>query len=49
MINIHTGNITTDEQGNAMVQLPGWFEALNTDFRGRLTVIGQFALGHRGP
>jgi len=26
-----------------MVQLPEWFEALNTDFRYQLTVIGQFA------
>jgi hypothetical protein len=26
-----------------MVSLPEWFEALNTDFRYQLTVIGQFA------
>ena len=25
------------------MQLPEWFEALNTDFRYQLTVIGQFA------
>jgi hypothetical protein len=25
------------------VNLPGWFETLNTDFRYQLTVIGQFA------
>jgi trimeric autotransporter adhesin len=43
MMNIYTGNITTDSQGQAMVQLPEWFEALNTDFRYQLTVIGQFA------
>jgi len=43
MMNIYTGNVTTDGQGSATVQLPGWFEALNTDFRYQLTVIGQFA------
>jgi trimeric autotransporter adhesin len=43
MMNIYTGNITTDSEGQAMVQLPEWFEALNTDFRYQLTVIGQFA------
>jgi len=43
MMNIYTGNITTDAQGEATVQLPEWFEVLNTDFRYQLTVIGQFA------
>ena len=43
MMNIYTGNITTDGQGQATVQLPEWFEVLNTDFRYQLTVIGQFA------
>jgi hypothetical protein len=43
MMNIYTGNVTTDAQGGATVQLPEWFEALNTDFRYQLTVIGQFA------
>jgi len=43
MMNIYTGNVTTDAQGEATVQLPEWFEALNTDFRYQLTVIGQFA------
>jgi hypothetical protein len=43
MMNIYTGNITTDGQGYATVQLPEWFETLNTDFRYQLTVIGQFA------
>jgi hypothetical protein len=41
------GNTTTDAQGEAIVQLPEWFEALNTDFntdfRYPLAVIGQFA------
>ena len=43
MMNIYTGNVTTDSQGNAAVQLPSWFESINTDFRYQLTVIGQFA------
>jgi hypothetical protein len=43
MMNVYSGNVTTDAQGEATVQLPGWFEALNRDFRYQLTVIGQFA------
>ena len=43
MMNIYAGNVTTDAQGEATVQLPEWFEVLNTDFRYQLTVIGQFA------
>ncbi len=43
MMNIYTGNVTTDGQGQATVQLSEWFEVLNTDFRYQLTVIGQFA------
>jgi hypothetical protein len=43
MMNIYTGNVTTDREGEATVQLPAWFEVLNTDFRYQLTVIGQFA------
>jgi hypothetical protein len=43
MMNIYNGNVTTDERGQAAVQLPEWFESLNRDFRYQLTVIGQFA------
>ena len=43
MMNIYTGNVTTDAQGEAVVNLPEWFETLNGDFRYQLTVIGQFA------
>jgi hypothetical protein len=43
MMDIYTGNTTTDAQGEATVRLPEWFETLNTDFRYQLTVIGQFA------
>src|SRR5262249_30829987 len=43
MMNIYNGNITTDNNGRAVVELPEWFEALNRDFRYQLTVVGQFA------
>ena len=43
MMNIYNGNITTDSNGIAMVELPEWFEALNREFRYQLTVVGQFA------
>ena len=43
MMNVYNGNITTDRHGLAIVILPDYFEALNTDFRYQLTVIGQFA------
>jgi hypothetical protein len=41
MMNIYNGNVTTDGQGYATVELPAWFEALNKDFRYQLTVIGS--------
>src|SRR3954452_5912307 len=43
MMNVYNGNVTTDIDGNAVVELPRYFEALNRDFRYQLTVIGQFA------
>ncbi len=43
MKNIYDGNIVTNGSGYATVILPGWFEALNKDFRYQLTVIGDFA------
>lgn len=43
MMNIYSGNVTTDGHGDATVHVPAWFEALNGDFRYQLTVIGQFA------
>lgn len=43
MMNVYNGNITTDAQGLAIVELPTWFNALNKDFRYQLTVIGTFA------
>ncbi len=43
MMNIYNGNITTGDQGEAIVEMPAYFDALNRDFRYQLTVIGQFA------
>jgi hypothetical protein len=43
MMNIYNGNVTTDANGDAVITLPEWFEALNKDFRYQLTVIGTFA------
>jgi hypothetical protein len=43
MMNIYNGNITTDAQGYAVIELPNWFSTLNKDFRYQLTPIGAFA------
>jgi trimeric autotransporter adhesin len=42
-MNLYSGNVTTDANGDARVELPDWFESVNTDFRYQLTVIGEFA------
>lgn len=43
MMNIYNGNVTTQQDGTAVVVLPEYFETLNRDYRYQLTVIGQFA------
>jgi len=43
MMNIYNGNVVLDATGQAWVELPEWFEALNKDFRYQLTCIGGFA------
>lgn len=43
MMNVYSGNITTDANGFATVKLPDYFEAANKDFRYQLTCIGTFA------
>ena len=43
MMNVYNGNVRTDADGFAVIELPDYFEALNRDFRYQLTVIGQFA------
>ncbi len=40
MMNVYNGNVVLDPQGEALVELPEWFEALNRDFRYQLTSIG---------
>ncbi len=42
-LDTYSGNVRTDDDGWAVVDLPRWFEAVNTDFRYQLTVVGQFA------
>jgi hypothetical protein len=43
VLNVYSGNVTTDVNGDAVVELPAWFEVLNKDLRYQLTVIGTFA------
>jgi hypothetical protein len=43
MMNIYNGIVTLDANGEAKVELPDYFEALNKDFRCQLTCIGDFA------
>jgi hypothetical protein len=43
MMNVYNGNVKLDENGQAVVELPDYFEALNFDFRYQLTCIGGFA------
>lgn len=45
MKNIYDGVATLNSEGDAIVELPTWFEALNRDFRYQLTAIGQPAPG----
>jgi len=43
MMNIYNGNVILDGQGEAWVELPNWFEALNKEYRYQLTCIGGHA------
>jgi murein tripeptide amidase MpaA len=43
MLTVYSGVITTGDDGEATVELPSYFEALNRDFRYQLTVIREFA------
>ncbi|MGO9272412.1 MAG: beta strand repeat-containing protein, partial [Terriglobia bacterium] len=40
MMDLYTGNAMLDANGEAVVQMPEWFEALNQDFRYQLTAVG---------
>jgi hypothetical protein len=39
-MDMYTGTVLVDGDGEATVQLPEWFEALNKDYRYQLTAIG---------
>ena len=41
MKTIYDGTVVLDASGQSVVELPDWFEALNTDFRYQLTAIGE--------
>ena len=43
MKNVYDGVVILDDTGEAVVELPDWFETLNGDFRYQLTCIGRFA------
>jgi hypothetical protein len=43
MLNVYSGNVSTDTEGEASVTLPDYCQALSQDLRYQLTVIGQFA------
>ncbi|MCP4568728.1 MAG: hypothetical protein GY841_14210 [FCB group bacterium] len=43
MMNVYNGNVTLDANGEATIELPDYFDALNKDFRYQLTCIGGFA------
>jgi TGF-beta propeptide len=40
VLNLYSGNAVLDASGEAVVELPDWFEAINKDFRYQLTPIG---------
>ncbi|MFI6671682.1 hypothetical protein ACIBM1_43125 [Streptomyces sp. NPDC050481] len=44
MTNLYDGTVVTDGNGEAVVVLPAYFEALNRDYRYQLTPIGELAL-----
>jgi len=43
MKNVYDGIATLDQHGEAVVEMPKWFEALNREFRYQLTCIGEHA------
>ena len=43
MVNLYNGTVVTDDNGEATVVLPDFFETLNRDYRYQLTPIGEVA------
>ncbi|MDX8147382.1 hypothetical protein SK854_35100 [Lentzea sp. BCCO 10_0061] len=43
MKNVYDGVVVLDDAGAAVVELPSWFEPLNTEFRYQLTAVGAAA------
>ncbi|MFO0837938.1 MAG: hypothetical protein U1D55_05380 [Phycisphaerae bacterium] len=43
MKNVYDGVVTLDDKGEAVIDMPAWFEALNRDFRYQLTCVGRWA------
>ena len=43
MMNVYNGNVVLDQSGEAVVEMPAYFEALNREIRYQLTCIGGFA------
>ncbi len=43
MKNIYDGTVVLNTSGEAIIELPDWFEALNKDFRYQITCIGGYA------
>ena len=43
MKNLYDGVVTLDARGDAIVRLPEWFEAVNSEFRYQLTCIGGYS------
>ena len=43
MMNVYNGNVVLDSDGEATVELPDYFTALNRDYRYQLTTIGAHA------
>ncbi|HKF54908.1 MAG TPA: hypothetical protein VKJ45_05680 [Blastocatellia bacterium] len=45
VLNVYSGNVVLDRNGEATIRMPEWFQALNTDFRYSLTAVGAPAAG----
>ena len=43
MLDLYTGHVTLDANGEAWVDMPAWFQSLNEDFDYQLTCVGGYA------